>query len=241
MSETKWLFIRRSQNHFSPQSAYPFTFCRGTVLLLRSNTGLTDLVTWGGKKNCIDIRNACKAKNQAMRHSPRLRQRKKRTQENQVPPVKWKKTTIYMTTLELQKMWGHSHQHRPLSSSTRMQRSQIIPHLPPCKSSGTVATDQQTPDNLLPSSEFFMYSNSWSPLGLKGALQCFGVCQTFCLALKCCLPLFDAPLLLFISKNTLKIAVPAIFLLTGISCYSPAEWSDYFRIPLVLAPLLTAA
>lgn len=146
-----------------------------------------------------------------------------------------------MAALELKKMWGHSHQHRPLSSSTRVQRSQIIPHLPPCKSSGTVAMDQQTPDNLLPSSEVFMCSNSWSPLRLKGALRRFGVCQAFCLALKCCLLLFDAPLLLFISKNTFKIAVPAIFLLIGTSCYSPAEWSDYFRIPLVLAPLLTAA
>lgn len=39
-------------------------------------------------------------------------------------------------------------------------------------------------------------------------LCCFGVCQA---SLKCCLPLFDAPLLLFISKNTFKIAVHAIF------------------------------
>lgn len=125
-----------------------------------------------------------------------------------------------MAALELQKMWDHSHQHRPLSSSTRMQRSRIIPHLPPCKSSGTVVMDQQTPDNLLPSSEFFMCSNSWSPLRLKGAPQCFGVWQAFCLALKCCLPLFDAPLLLFISKNAFKIAVNWNFLL--FTCW--VEW-----------------
>lgn len=71
--------------------------------------------------------------------------------------------------------------------------------------------DQQTPDNSLPSSKFFMCSNPRSPLGLKDALQCFGVCQTFCLALRCRLPLLNALLLLFIFKNRVKIAVPAMF------------------------------
>lgn len=38
-----------------------------------------------------------------------------------------------------------------------------------------------------------------------------------------------------------KLQFMLFSLLTGISCYSPTEWSDYFRIPSVLAPLLTAA
>lgn len=29
---------------------YPFALCTGTVLLLGNNSGLTDLVTWGGRK-----------------------------------------------------------------------------------------------------------------------------------------------------------------------------------------------
>lgn len=50
MSEKRWLFIKSSQNHFSPQSAHSFTLCRGTVLLLGSSTGLTGLVTWRTKE-----------------------------------------------------------------------------------------------------------------------------------------------------------------------------------------------
>lgn len=81
MSETRCLFIRRSQNHFSPQSAYPFTSAEEQSCYWRAALApLTGLLEEGGK-DCMELRNASKAKNQAMKHSPRLRQIQESTGE----------------------------------------------------------------------------------------------------------------------------------------------------------------
>lgn len=183
--------------------AYPFTLCTGTVPILGSNTVLSELITpeKGGK---IEKGLHCSKKKKKKRPS------KKKTRSHQSTGSRQPSTRLLLTGSKCDIAQVSTD---PSPFPLRMQRARVIPHVLQQASAGTVAMDQQTPDNLLPSSKFSMCSNPQSPSGLKGALQSFGVCQAFSLALGCCLTLCNASfiVLFFFFKNRVRIAVPAYY------------------------------
>lgn len=106
MSKLWWLFIRRPPNHFSPQDGLliPLPSVQEQSRHWEATLGSVTWLPEEGGKNCIAVRKAYMAKMQAMTHSSRLSHRDKKPQENQLSPVSWQKTTVYVTTLRPQQM-----------------------------------------------------------------------------------------------------------------------------------------